>query len=363
MRMMVASRIFGIEVDGVKTDGFVPYADMLNHKSKSGGVMVYSTCSVSVAENEEVVNYALQKRDIKIIQNIWKMMTLALLNFQDSCRTVAVLCTEDEEETELSPDLQTLMDLDAFNDTSTLMGANTALEKITKDMQAAIAEVYYEAWPINNEGHQTEANKKDDDTHTKNDETHNKDDDIGNKAAGNNNKDDNKKDEDEDESEKARKLAHTRSNEDPLASSEKKIAGQNKEQDKLNLHRSKELDKRQKEIERRKLSESQAKMVPALISQHHPHMHSSMLMCSTSKPMCDPAAVPPPAPCGWAARRAAMALQDGGAATTSTATTSAAATSAATTREHTAQLSFGDNTLLSSSINVSVVQFTREGNV
>lgn len=41
--------------------------DMLNHKSKSGGVMVYSTCSVSVAENEEVVNYALQKRDIKII--------------------------------------------------------------------------------------------------------------------------------------------------------------------------------------------------------------------------------------------------------------------------------------------------------
>ena len=29
---MVASRIFGIQVNGVKTDGFVPYADMLNHK-------------------------------------------------------------------------------------------------------------------------------------------------------------------------------------------------------------------------------------------------------------------------------------------------------------------------------------------
>ena len=41
--------------------------DLLNHKSKSGGIMVYSTCSVAVAENEEVVNYALQKRDIKII--------------------------------------------------------------------------------------------------------------------------------------------------------------------------------------------------------------------------------------------------------------------------------------------------------
>jgi ribosomal RNA methyltransferase Nop2 len=42
--------------------------DVLNHKSKTGGIMVYSTCSVSVAENEEVVNYALQKRDIKIIE-------------------------------------------------------------------------------------------------------------------------------------------------------------------------------------------------------------------------------------------------------------------------------------------------------
>lgn len=41
--------------------------DVLNHKSKTGGVMVYSTCSVSVTENEEVVNYALQKRDIKIV--------------------------------------------------------------------------------------------------------------------------------------------------------------------------------------------------------------------------------------------------------------------------------------------------------
>ena len=30
--MMVSSRIFGIEVEGVKTDGFVPYADMLNHR-------------------------------------------------------------------------------------------------------------------------------------------------------------------------------------------------------------------------------------------------------------------------------------------------------------------------------------------
>jgi len=32
MRHMVSSRIFGIQVDGNKTDGFVAYADMLNHR-------------------------------------------------------------------------------------------------------------------------------------------------------------------------------------------------------------------------------------------------------------------------------------------------------------------------------------------
>lgn len=43
--------------------------DALNHKSKTGGCMVYSTCSVTVYENEEVINYALSKRDIKIIDS------------------------------------------------------------------------------------------------------------------------------------------------------------------------------------------------------------------------------------------------------------------------------------------------------
>jgi len=31
-RVMVSSRIFGITINGVKTDGFVPLADMLNHR-------------------------------------------------------------------------------------------------------------------------------------------------------------------------------------------------------------------------------------------------------------------------------------------------------------------------------------------
>ncbi len=41
--------------------------DALSYKGKDGGIMVYSTCSVSVAENEDVVNYVLGKRDVRLL--------------------------------------------------------------------------------------------------------------------------------------------------------------------------------------------------------------------------------------------------------------------------------------------------------
>lgn len=56
--------------------------DVLNHKSKTGGVMVYSTCSISVFENEEVVNYALEKRDIKIVDTELDFGTPAFTRYQ-----------------------------------------------------------------------------------------------------------------------------------------------------------------------------------------------------------------------------------------------------------------------------------------
>ena len=56
--------------------------DALKCKNTTGGVMVYSTCSVSIAENEEVVQYALSKRDIKLIDTGLDFGTPGFVRYQ-----------------------------------------------------------------------------------------------------------------------------------------------------------------------------------------------------------------------------------------------------------------------------------------
>ena len=201
-----------------------------------------------------------EKVNINILKNIWRMLIPVVQDFQDSYRVVAVLCTDNEEASQLDQDLQTLNLLEIFNDTSSLMGAPTALDKIINDIQAAIAEVYDEVWAASNEGHQGGALQKiSSSKHTdQNETTEDKEDDEETEDSEGSNEDEENKKTEQMFLKKIILPSLTPSaatskpeNGDPMASSKKKRTDQDKEQEKVILHRFKELEKRQKEIQKK----------------------------------------------------------------------------------------------------------------
>lgn len=108
VRMMVSSRIFGITVHGVKTDGFVPYADMLNHRRPRQTTWYYSderegfiieACD-DIVRGDQVYDSYGQKCNSRFFLNY------GFINQPNDANEVPIIVTLDKEKDQVAYDIK-----------------------------------------------------------------------------------------------------------------------------------------------------------------------------------------------------------------------------------------------------------------